>query len=272
MTTSQRLAAKGWPRSLLGLLGGAWLAVFASNLLGASQPFIALGVVAWAFSWSGSGAALPWLAVVAALWLPGRPGITLARRVSEFAVILAAFALFLGAGSALNEWVIKPALAVPRPSVNAMVHAGVLPEGADAFYALPSGTERRARLQAVLAAASVTVAPADLRVRAEWVSMVGYSFPSGHAFASMLFATLVVGLALILRPVGWRVVPWVLPAWAVAVSWSRPIIGVHTPVDVSVGAAEGLLVGLCGLWATRAALRRLDAVDGEAPSDLPGDA
>ncbi len=268
-TTAQRLSARGWPQPLIRLLAGAWLGVLASNLLGASRPFTSLGAVAWAISWSGSRAALPWLAIAAALWLPARPGLALSRRGAEFAVIALAFVVFLGAGGAANEWVIKPALAVPRPSVLALVHAGALPEGAEAFYALPSASERRARLEAVLAPAAVTAAPSDARERGEWAAMVGYSFPSGHAFASMLFATLCAGLALILRPPGWRAVAWLLPAWAVAVSWSRPIIGVHTPVDVTVGAAEGLLLGLLGLWVTRAALRR---VAGAAVAKSPGDA
>ncbi|MEZ4268123.1 MAG: phosphatase PAP2 family protein [Myxococcota bacterium] len=259
MTPLQRLTARGWPAPLLPVLGGAWLLVLASNLLGDSQPFIALGVAAWALSWTGSGAALPWLAIAASLWLPWRSASRLAHRGVQTLAIALAFTVFLGAGSALNEWVLKPALAVPRPSVVALAKAGALAEGAEAFYALPSATERRARLNAVLAAAGVTVGPADARVRGEWGAMIGYSFPSGHAFASMLFATLCAGLALLLRPPGWRVALWGLPLWAVAVCWSRPIIGVHTPIDVSVGSAQGLFFGLVGLWATRAALRRLGA-------------
>lgn len=270
MTTSQRLSAPGWPRPLIRLVTLAWFAVFASNLLGASGPVASLGPVAWALSWSGSRMALPWLAIAASLWLPSRRGRPLARRALESLVVALGFTLFLGAGGAANEWVIKPALAIPRPSVRALAQAGALPEGVDAFYALPSASERRARLEAVLAPATVTAAPSDPRARGEWAAMVGYSFPSGHAFASMAFATLCAGLALILRPPGWRAVAWGLPAWAALVSWSRPIIGVHTPIDVTAGAGEGLLLGLLGFWLTRAALRRVARTDFTKQHPAPG--
>ena len=40
-----------------------------------------------------------------------------------------------------------------------------------------------------------------------------------------------------------RLVLLVVP-WGVAVCWSRVVLGVHRPLDVSVGALQGVVLGL----------------------------
>lgn len=61
-----------------------------------------------------------------------------------------------------------------------------------------------------------------------------YSFPSGHAATSFAIAT-----SLSLSYPAWYVIaPSAL--WAVAVTVSRPWLGVHYPTDVAVGAALGV--------------------------------
>lgn len=235
----------------------AWLGVAASFALGLRSAPVAVGVGAWFLSLTASRLVLPWLALLSVVWLVSRPGVRRERRLIRALLVATVFALFLAGGSWLNERVIKPALAVPRPSVAALVDAGALPEGSRAFYALPSVTQRRARLHAVMAAAvGDAAAPKDAHVRAEWGAMVGYSLPSGHAFASMLFATLCFGLARLLRPPGWRFAGWLLAPWAVAVAWSRPLIGVHTPLDVTVGSGLGLALAMIGLWGSQHLLLR----------------
>jgi membrane-associated phospholipid phosphatase len=72
----------------------------------------------------------------------------------------------------------------------------------------------------------------------------GYSFPSAHA--SNHFA-----IAVFLIVVFYKRHKWVLPAaliWATAISFAQVYVGVHYPVDVTVGAIYGTLVGLLFGW------------------------
>jgi membrane-associated phospholipid phosphatase len=72
----------------------------------------------------------------------------------------------------------------------------------------------------------------------------GYSFPSSHA--SDHFA-----MAVFLGAVFFRRYRWVFPVglvWAGSISFAQVYVGVHYPVDVTVGAIYGTLVGLLFYW------------------------
>lgn len=75
----------------------------------------------------------------------------------------------------------------------------------------------------------------------------GYSFPSSHA--SDHFA-----IAIFLSVAFYKRYKWVLPTlliWAAAISFAQVYVGVHYPIDVTIGAVYGALVGLlfsCILW------------------------
>ena len=82
----------------------------------------------------------------------------------------------------------------------------------------------------------------------------GYSFPSGHA---MNAASLFGGAALRRElPSPLHISAWILLA---LVSFSRLFVGVHTPQDVLVGAAVGLLL----MWAVGRLLRWVEAHPGK---------
>lgn len=70
-----------------------------------------------------------------------------------------------------------------------------------------------------------------------------FSFPSGHAAASVVFGGLVCLLAARAGRSGARI--WIVTAcaltWAALVCVSRMYLGVHYPTDVLAGAAEALL-------------------------------
>ena len=74
----------------------------------------------------------------------------------------------------------------------------------------------------------------------------GYSFPSGHTqSATSIFATLAVW---------WHKELWTIVAFVGAIAltaFSRMYLGVHTPLDVIVSLAMGLLSAWFGLWAFR---------------------
>lgn len=59
-----------------------------------------------------------------------------------------------------------------------------------------------------------------------------YSFPSGHTLHAVLFTSLAIG--------SFPILGWILLPFALLVSLSRVILGLHYPTDVVVGAAIGL--------------------------------
>jgi len=68
----------------------------------------------------------------------------------------------------------------------------------------------------------------------------GYSFPSSHAanhFSIGVFSAVTLG----------RQVKWIWPVallWATVVAFSQVYVGVHFPLDVSVGAVIGIITGV----------------------------
>lgn len=213
-------------------------------------------LVAFWVSESASRWWLPFLGVALTVLLVSRPGLRWTRRVGEAAVVALVLVILLAGGSWLNEHVVKPAFAVPRPNVVELAEtppdAPTLKLSSEDFYAEPDRDARRAHLRAVL----TPDLPLHERVREHWIAEAGFSFPSGHSFASAMFATffLAVGRA---RLTGWRLwVFYLLPAWAVAVCLSRLVLRVHWPLDVCAGGLLG--IGL-GVLACRLVVRMLPA-------------
>ncbi len=66
-----------------------------------------------------------------------------------------------------------------------------------------------------------------------------YGFYSGHASNTFFIATL---MSVLLRK-KYRFLPWFLIAWAAFVSYSRIYLGVHFPLDITMGALVGFLLG-----------------------------
>lgn len=86
----------------------------------------------------------------------------------------------------------------------------------------------------------------------EWLEVESYSFPSGHAigsfFVAMIFSYLLIHL--LTEPV--NLIWLIAPLWALLVSISRVVIGIHYPVDVIVGAAIGIICGILFLYFSKA--------------------
>ena len=196
----------------------------------------------WGLSLSASKYGLVWTALVFFLML-GMPVRSLAR-------VLLPVLLMIGAGAWVNEHLLKPAVAQPRPNIVFLTSAAagpVLPEGAGAFYDLPDKASRSRRLAQALGTAPL---PLPVLLREHWTEETGYSFPSGHAFAATALAA---WLSLWVICGGRR--SWLLPVfwgWMLAVCYSRIELGVHRPVDIAAGAVEGLtLVMLVSLGLDR---------------------
>lgn len=154
--------------------------------------------------------------------------------------------IFAGGGALLNEHLIKVQLNKPRPNIVWLAGVngtGPLGMTSEEFYAFGDKQARRDLLSRQIGTeeASVVLTPS---IRAHWIHEAGYSFPSGHSFSAMFFATFFLMLGAVLltsRRLYWL---YLLLPWAVAVCVSRVILGVHSPLDIITGALQGGAFGL----------------------------
>lgn len=189
---------------------------------------------------------MPFVCAAVILVMVSRPGIGGRRRGLEAAAMTVALVVAVAGNALLNENVIKPAFAVPRPNIEMLAADGALGSGVDSpedFYALGDKDDRREFLGPQLAALDEPLL--SQMVEDHWAHETGYAFPSGHSTAALTFATLTATLGI------WWLRDWrlwlaaiVIPVWAVLVGFSRVLLGVHTPLDVVVGSAVGIGWGL----------------------------
>jgi phosphatidylglycerophosphatase B len=214
---------------------------------------------------SGDWTQLSIVSCITIVLLISRPGLPARRRAVEGVALSLAMIIALAGNALLNESVIKPAFAVPRPNIVALTEARAL--GASIhdpaeFYAKGDKSARSELMKSRLA--QLEEPALSPLVRQHWIDETGYSFPSGHATAAMTFASLLVALGFSWVRGGWRQLytNTVVPIWAVCVVYSRPLLEVHSGVDVTVGALAGYAWGLAAFvfvrWAT-------DRFGGELP-------
>ena len=215
--------------------------------------------LAYLLSRSGGKYGIPILATLMLTLLVTRRGISGARRWKEAIVVAFIAALFGGGGAALNEHVIKERIQVPRPNIvflageNGSGSLGMIPEE---FY-----TSGDSGVRSELLEKSLQRLPASLQlssaIASHWIETTGYSFPSGHSYSAMFYATFFLILAsTYLKSKRIRVFYALLP-WALGVCYSRAILRVHTPNDIVVGGLFGLAVGLFAWAIARSVIRRL---------------
>lgn len=206
---------------------------------------------------------LPLLCMASLILLTSRPGPPMRQRMIETGVIIVVMGGALGGNALLNEHLIKPSFHVPRPNIVALAeqdNLGPAVADGDGFYALGDKQARRDYLAPLLA--ELEQPGLGVKVREHWTHETGYSFPSGHASASMTFATLMLALGLSWL-YGWRQwITTVMPLWALCVVYSRPLLQVHTGYDVSMGALVGIGWGLSAFVLMRWLLERFGVSQG----------
>ena len=175
-----------------------------------------------------------------------RKNIRSQRRFLETGVILLIVLICTGGGALINEHVLKVQLKIPRPNIIWLAGEdgdGPLKMSPGEFYASGEKKFRSEMLTEVLRQEPPPVELSSL-VENHWIEETGYSFPSGHSFSAMFLATffLMTWSTAITRKKFW--VFYVLLPWAVAVCYSRPILRVHTPMDITIGSLQGVLVGI----------------------------
>jgi undecaprenyl-diphosphatase len=192
--------------------------------------------------------------------------------------------LFPAAIQALDETILRAAQSTPRPIVMVLWGMSWIGGGWGLLVTVPFLFRRSTRMAVVsLLACELAVSGLGGAIKGfierrrpcdalGWCPPVigfspgGYSFPSGHAAGSFVFAAFVSTL----RP---RFAPYLF-AFAICVCASRVVLGLHYPSDVTGGAILG---GLCGFAAAK--LYRLvhgpaptkPAVDAPAAVAAPGD-
>ena len=223
-----------------------------------------LAVAAYWIAESGGTLGTPLIGLALTALLVSRSGLPGKQRAVEAFVIVLAVAALLGGGAYLNEHVVKPSFAVHRPNIIELAQtppeSPALKMSAETFYALPDKAARSEYLKEIL----TPEVPLHERVRGHWIAETGYSFPSGHSFSAMMFATffLAMGLSHFSGKRLW--VFYLLALWAVAVCFSRPILRVHSPTDVCIGGLEGIVAGIVAFLLVRSVLAVL--VPGPAAS------
>ena len=177
----------------------------------------------------------------------------------EALVHVVVLSLLLAGGASLNEYVIKPGLAVHRPNIVLLAEERVLEMTSEQFYASMDKQERRDHLRRVLMDSDAGIRSLSPQVREHWIHEAGYSLPSGHAFAAMMLAAYFL-LASRARKRRHHCAYWLLPWWGVAIGWSRVLLQVHRPVDVILGGLMGIVFGGVGVWLSLRLLRRFHRV------------
>jgi phosphatidylglycerophosphatase B len=159
-------------------------------------------------------------------------------RIKAFFSIFILLGIVLWVFSYLNEHVLKPAIGRFRPSHTFIIDQTRSTAKLDSLYRLPEA-DRRKFFRELIASDTVSFKDIDTLILDHWVAEVGYSFPSGHSFNAFLLGTF---LAFGLFHTRWRWLACVPLAWASLVALSRVALGVHSALDVSIGAAIGMII------------------------------
>ena len=162
-------------------------------------------------------------------------------RIVMFARTLFSLAIILALFAKLNETYIKSSFAVSRPSHQFILKESHSKANLDSIYLLVV-PERQQFFKKVVDSDTLHFRNIDPVVVAHWIDEAGYSMPSGHTFNAFLLASMLSFSLYELnkrRITAWLYVPLV---WASIVGLSRVVLGVHTPLDVTIGGALGLMV------------------------------
>lgn len=154
------------------------------------------------------------------------------------------FCLMAALGSAfITKTVAKEYFKEPRPYVLWLAEEGHLSSSENFYAQLP--LMRELLLEEGLSDMSEEEVPAWLKLH--WQDEVNYSFPSGHSIAAMTVAGFYCLLFLYRGRSPWLVGG--LAFWAVAVCYSRLLLGLHWPADILASGLLGVMFGTLGAWA-----------------------
>jgi phosphatidylglycerophosphatase B len=230
--------------AFLVLVGVVWLVPIA---------FTACSPNSWscsiAFNLTRSGGPLGFLILLLITgWCYANTASTPKEKVLVFFKSIIALALFFGVLAFVNERYTKHILKSQRPSHVYMLSQTGLAKTIDSLYQLDKA-ERQEFFASLIKNNPIKFKQIDPEIQEHWIEESGFSFPSGHTFNAFLFA-MVLAYAIYFnrgRPALRKL--FFLPfVWAVAVGVSRVALGAHTKLDVTAGAALGILTGYLFLY------------------------
>jgi phosphatidylglycerophosphatase B len=169
------------------------------------------------------------------------------RKITTFFKSILIVGVLVAALAFFNEHVTKKALKLARPSHIYVVEQSGTHAQLDVFYRL-NESERKLFLQRLIDFNKQNFNQIDTRVLNHWIEESGYSFPSGHSFNAFLLAY-IMAYSMFHSTKKYVKLFYFIPfVWAVTVAVSRVAIGAHSVLDVSFGAALGLLAGCIFLY------------------------
>lgn len=128
-----------------------------------------------------------------------------------------------------------------RPSQLYFIEKGVIQNGGKEFFAMPM-EEKSIYLKKQVEENKILLKDVYPPILDRWIYETGYSFPSGHAQTAFFLGTI---LAFSFYKIYPRKYYFVIPLiWAILLSLSRVLIGVHFPLDVTVGGLISLVIAL----------------------------
>lgn len=145
-------------------------------------------------------------------------------------------------GSGFSNYYVKDFFHTPRPSQLYFIEKGFIENEGKDFFNM-SRTDRKIHMEEMISSDTGKLSEIYPPILRSWVYESGFAFPSGHSQTSFFLGTIlafVIYKTVSKRKKYYCVVPLI---WAILVSMSRVVIGVHYPVDVVVGATIGLVAG-----------------------------
>ncbi len=143
--------------------------------------------------------------------------------------------------SASTLFIFKDYFREPRPSQLYFIEKGVIENGGREFFAMPL-EEKNNYLRKRIDENKNNFQDIYPPILDSWIYETGFSFPSGHAQTGF-FLGIIMAYAL------YRTYPkkyfFIIPLiWAILLSLSRVMIGVHYPLDVTTGAFMSMVIAL----------------------------
>lgn len=165
------------------------------------------------------------------------------KRMRYLAELIALIGLIELSTLAFSQFYAKELVREPRPSQLYFVEKGIIEDGGRLFFDMPM-EEKQKYLRYRSNEKSAELADVYEPILASWTSETGFSFPSGHSQSSFFLGVMISFVIFRVTGQSNKLFALIPVAWAMLVSMSRVVIGVHYPWDVAAGAALGLISAL----------------------------
>lgn len=160
------------------------------------------------------------------------------KTITAFILTVIFFQLIISA-SAL--YFFKDLFREPRPSQLYFIEKGIIQNGGKEFFTMPM-EEKSKYLRNQIDADKKKFEDVYPPILDSWIYETGFSFPSGHAQTAFFLGTIMAFVFYKTYPGKYYfAIPLV---WAILLSLSRVLIGVHFPLDVTAGAFISLVIAL----------------------------